>query len=129
MKTKTIKQAVSFKAEPHEVYEALMDSKKHSEFTGDKAVISGKVGGKWSAFGGYAEGVNLKLVPDRKIVQTWRSSDFDEGYFSKVTFDLVKTKTGTKLTFKHEDVPSDQASELKQGWIDYYWEPMKKYFA
>jgi activator of HSP90 ATPase len=128
MKTKTIKQAVSFKAEPHEVYEALMDSKKHSEFTGDKAVISGKAGGKWSAFSGYAEGVNLKLVKDKKIVQSWRSTDFEAGYYSKVTFDLAKTKTGTKLAFKHEDIPADQAAELKQGWIEYYWEPMKKFF-
>lgn len=45
MKTKTIKQTIFFKAEPHDVYEALMDSKKHSKFTGDKAVISRKEGG------------------------------------------------------------------------------------
>jgi hypothetical protein len=30
MKTKTIRQWVTFKASPHEVYEALMDSRKHS---------------------------------------------------------------------------------------------------
>jgi len=29
MKTKSIKQTVAFKVSPHEVYEALMDSKKH----------------------------------------------------------------------------------------------------
>ncbi len=128
MKTRTIKQTVLFKAEPHEVYEALMDSKKHSAFTGDKAVISRKEGGKFSAYGGYAEGKNLRLIPGKKIVQTWRSSDFDEGYFSKVTFELAKVKGGTKLTFKHEGVPSDQYDELKRGWVDFYWEPMKEMF-
>ena len=35
--TKTIEQTVEFSASPHEVYEALMDSEKHSAFTGAKA--------------------------------------------------------------------------------------------
>ena len=38
MDTKTVKQTVTFKASPHDVYEALMDSKKHAKFTGDKAI-------------------------------------------------------------------------------------------
>ena len=126
MKTRTIKQTVFFKVEPHEIYEALMDSRKHSEFTGDKAVISRKEGGKYSACSKYIEGRNLKLVSDKKIVQTWRSSDFDKGYFSTVTFEFAKVKGGTKLKFKHEGVPADQYEEVKNGWIEYYWQPIKK---
>jgi hypothetical protein len=38
MRTKTIHQSVTFKANPHEVYEMLMDSRKHAQFTGVKAV-------------------------------------------------------------------------------------------
>lgn len=34
--TKTIEQSVTFNASPHDVYEALMDSEKHSQFTGAK---------------------------------------------------------------------------------------------
>ena len=41
---KTIKQTAEFKVSSKEVYEALMDSKKHSKFTGQKSVISQKVG-------------------------------------------------------------------------------------
>jgi len=75
MVTRTIKQSVTIKASPHVVYEALMDSKKHAAFTGGKATISRKVGGKFSVFDEYAEGENLELVPDKKIVQSWRASD------------------------------------------------------
>jgi len=125
---KTIKQTLFFKAEPHEVYEALMDSKKHSKVTGDKAVISRREGGKFSVFSGYAEGKNLKLVKDKQIVQSWHSSDFDEGYFSTVTFNFAKEKGGTKVTFKHTGVPSDRYGELKRGWKEFYWEPMKHFF-
>ncbi len=38
--TKTVEQTVTFNASPHDVYEALMDSYKHSQFTGAEAVIS-----------------------------------------------------------------------------------------
>jgi hypothetical protein len=28
----------------------------------------------------------------------------------------------------HSKVPVEQGDEYAQGWIDFYWEPMKKYF-
>ena len=88
MAKNTIKQSVTIKAKPHDVYEALMDAKKHAKFTGGKAVISREVGGKFNVFDGYAEGVNLELVPDKKIVQSWRADDWPKGHYSKATFDL-----------------------------------------
>jgi activator of HSP90 ATPase len=126
MKTRTIRQSVTIKATPHDVYEALMDSKKHSAFTGDKAVISREVGGKFSAFDGYAEGVNLELVPDKKIVQTWRASDWPEGSSSKVTFALKAAAGGTQLTFIQTGIPEEFADDVSQGWQDYYWAPLKE---
>jgi activator of HSP90 ATPase len=126
METKDVKQTVTFKAAPHEVYEALMDSKKHSKFTGDKASISRKVGGKFSAFDGYSEGTNLELEPDKKIVQTWRASDWPEGHFSKATFSFKEIPGGTRLTFTQTGIPAKQYDDIAQGWRDYYWAPMKE---
>lgn len=126
MKTKSIKQAVLLKASPHDVYEALMDSEKHSELTGSGAQISRKVGGKFTAWGGYIDGVNLELVPDQKIVQSWRSSDWPEKHYSHVMFLLEKSKNGTKLTFTQTGVPDLFYDSIKQGWTDYYWKPMKE---
>ena len=126
METKTVKQTATFKASPHEVYEALMDSKKHANFTGDKATISRKIGGKFSTFDGYSEGTNLELIPDSKIMQTWRASDWPEGHYSKVTFSLKEIPTGTRLTFIQTEVPAKQYEDISQGWRDYYWAPMKE---
>jgi activator of HSP90 ATPase len=125
MKTKTIRQTVTFKASPHEVYEALMDSRKHARFTGAGASISREVGGKFTAYGGSLQGENLELVPDAKIVQTWRSDDWPEGHHSRATFSLSKVAGGTRLTFTQTGVPEEFYEDIKQGWIDYYWEPMK----
>jgi uncharacterized protein YndB with AHSA1/START domain len=87
MRTRTIRQSVTFKASPREVYEMLMDSRKHSKFTGDKAIISCKVGGKFTVWE-YIQGVNLELVPNEKIVQSWHGSDWPEGHFSRAIFSL-----------------------------------------
>jgi activator of HSP90 ATPase len=126
MKTKTIHQTVTFKATPHDVYETLMDSKKHAELVGAEAKISKKVGAKFSIYGGEIQGVNLELVPDSKIVQSWRYSDWPEGHYSKATFSLEESKGATKLTFTQTEVPEELYEDVAQGWRDYYWSPMKE---
>lgn len=128
MKTKTIRQTVFFKTSPLKVYDALMDSKKHSVFTGDTAKIGRKVGEKFTAYSGYAEGKNIELIAGRKIVQSWRANDWEEGHYSKVTFLFEHAKEGAKMTFIQESVPEEAYEDIKQGWADYYWEPMKKMF-
>lgn len=126
MNTKTIRQSVTFKASPHDLYEALMDSDKHAQFTGGKADISREVGGRFTAFDGYSEGVNIELVQDEKIVQSWRASDWPEGHYSQVTFLFDKSENGTQLTFTQTGVPEDQYKDISRGWWDYYWNPMKE---
>ncbi len=123
--TKTIRQSATFAASPHHVYAALMDSRKHARFTNSPARISRQVGGKFTAFGGYIEGTNLALVPDRKIVQVWRASGWPANHYSRATFTLKRVKTGTRLTFTQSGVPARHYTSIKKGWIEHYWTPMK----
>jgi len=129
MKTKTIRQSVNLPAEPAAVYEALLDSKQHTAFTQDKAVMSRRVGGTFTAGTGYISGKNLELVPGKKIVQTWHASDWPDGHLSEVSFSFAPVKGGTKLTFMHRNVPDEFYADIKQGWIDYYWKPLRDYLA
>ena len=126
---KIIRQVVTFEASPHEVYEALMDSKKHSAFTGDQASISRQVGSSIQAGDGYISGTNLELIPDQKIVQAWRGSDFPEGVMSKATFTLKAVDGGTRLTFTHSGVPDELFDSIKNGWVEFYWQPLAAWLA
>ena len=126
---KVIRQTVTFLAAPAVVYEMLMDSRRHAKFTGDKARISRKVGGRIMAYDGYIDGLNLALVPNRKIVQSWRGSDWPEGHYSKATFALAKVKGGTRLTFTQSGIPEDQVEPIKEGWKEHYWDKMKALLA
>jgi activator of HSP90 ATPase len=125
METKTIRQTISFHASAHDVYELLMDEKKHALFTGGSARISRNVGGTFVTNDGYSDGKNVELVPDAKIVQTWRASDWPDGHYSMLTITLFPESSGTKLSFVQTGVPDDQYEEISQGWHDYYWSPMK----
>ena len=123
---KTIRQTATFKADPHTVYETLMDSRKHAKFSGAPATISRKKGGAFTTYGGSLSGTNLELIPDKKIVQAWRADDWQAGHYSRATFSLKKVKGGTELSFYQSGVPDKHYEGIKKGWIDFYWTPMKK---
>ena len=86
---KTIKQRVKFRAAPGVVYELLADSRKHTSVTGKKANISRKVGGTFSIDGDEVSGVNVDLLPARRIVQAWRHRRFPEGVFSMAAISAI----------------------------------------
>jgi activator of HSP90 ATPase len=126
VETRDIRQEVTFQTSPHEVYELLMDEKKHGAFSQSKTSISRKVGGEISSGGGYIEGTNLELVPDKKSVQSWGDIDWAEGHLSKATWSFSPTAGGTRMVFTQSGVPSDQHEATFQSWRDYYWDPMKE---
>ncbi len=127
--TTTIKQTELIPAKPIDVYEALTDEKRHSEFTGSKATSDPKAGGKFTAWDGYIFGKNLKLEKAKRIVQEWKTTEWPADFPpSTVEFTLKESKGGTELTMVHSDVPAEQADSYRQGWIDFYWKPLKQYF-
>jgi len=129
MKTKTLQQTVRFKASPQEVYETLMDSKKHTSLSGEPARISRKVGGKFTAWGSHLTGFNLVLKPGEKIVQAWRATGWWPDHHSIAIFDICKVPGGSKLKFTQIGIPPNRYSGHYRGWIETYWTPMKEIFA
>lgn len=125
---KTIKQRVKLAAEPAAIYELLADSRKHSLLTGRKATISRKVGGTFSIGENEVTGVNVDLVPARRIVQAWRHRRFPEGIYSMAAITLTATPNGgTELVLTHRGVPKDLIPETERAWREYYWSAIKAY--
>jgi uncharacterized protein YndB with AHSA1/START domain len=123
---KTIKQRVTFKAPPATVYKVLADARAHRAVTGIAAAISTKVGGTFSVGAGEVTGVNVDLVPARRIVRAWRHRRFPEGIFSMAAVTLTPTATGgTELVLTHRGVPKDLIPETEQTWRDRYWTRIK----
>ncbi len=128
-RTRTIRQEVFIPAKPAEVYGALTDAGKHSEFTGSKATGAARAGARFTAWGGYISGKHVLLEKGKKIVQEWRTTEWPEGAGpSRLTFTLKPSKGGTLLKMVHSKVPSEQAEAYGKGWVESYWEPLKRYF-
>jgi len=128
--TCTIKQSVLIPATPVEVYDAIVNAKKHAAFTGSPAKSANKVGGKFTAWDGYITGKYLKLVPGKKIVEEWRTNDWPADYPpSLIELSFERVNAATRLTMVQAEVPAAQAPQYRQGWKDYYWTPLKTYFG
>jgi activator of HSP90 ATPase len=128
---KTIVQKVVFKnTTAATLYGLYLDPKKHTEVTGASAKISAKEGTKFSAFDSYITGMNLHLVKDKLIVQSWRGSDWKAGD-SDSTFIIHLEQKGKDvlLLATHANVPDNQAKDLGKGWQDFYWNPWKRHLA
>jgi activator of HSP90 ATPase len=125
----TIKQKVVVAASPREVYEAYVDPKKHSKFTGSKATGKAVVGGKYTAWDGYIFGKHLTLEKDKLVVQEWQTTEWPEGYPpSKLELTFKEVSGGTEIQLVQSNVPAAQEDELAEGWIEFYWNPLKEYF-
>lgn len=126
MHTRTLRQTALFKASPSQVYEMLMDSRKHSSLSGEKAKISREVGGRFTAWNGHITGFNLVVKPGEKIVQAWRATGWWSDHYSVAIFNLRRVPHGTKLEFTQIGIPPHRYSGHYRGWIEAYWTPMKE---
>jgi activator of HSP90 ATPase len=125
-----IHQEGVFAVVPARVYEALLDAKQFSAFSGGQpAEIDRVEGGAFSVFGARIKGRNVELVPNTRIVQAWRSEAWAHGDYSVVRFQMTAEGAGTRLVLDHGGFPKSDAADLAAGWKAHYWELLARYFA
>ena len=130
MKSGTIKQTVLIEATPLEVYEAYVDPKKHSAFTGQNATGTPKVGSAFTAGDGYISGKYLALEKGKRILHEWTTTEWPEGYPPSIIELTLRAKGNkTELTMVHSKVPEKQVDYYAEGWKEFYWKPLQKYFT
>lgn len=122
----TLKTTLNASAE--KVYNAWLDSNAHSQMTGGEADIHNAVGASFSAWDGYIEGRNIALETNKRIVQSWRTSEFEESdEDSQIEILLNESEGQTELTLIHTKLSEDGEHYIK-GWKEHYFEPMQVYF-
>jgi activator of HSP90 ATPase len=128
--TRTIVQHVFLPAPAATIFHLLTDPIARSAFTGTVCEGEPIETGRFTASSGYVLGQYEALETDRRIVCTWRTTEWPKGAeASRLEFILEPVDGGTELTMTHSELPASQADDIRQGWIDDCWTPMREHLA
>lgn len=122
----TVSREIPARAE--RIFNAWLSGEEHGKMTGSTATC--EEDGSFTAWDGYISGRTIDQVPNEKIVQSWRTTEFPEGApDSKLTITLTPVEGGTSVTIVHDNIPNGQGAGYESGWSEHYFDPMTKYFA
>jgi uncharacterized protein YndB with AHSA1/START domain len=127
---RNVTQAIDLPASPALLYRMYLDPKRHAEFTGAPVKIAAKVGATFEAFGGALTGTILQVIPNRLIVQSWRSTNFGRRDLdSTLVLSFWPIKGGGRIELTHVNVADGDFAGVSAGWSKYYWTPWAQYLG
>jgi activator of HSP90 ATPase len=129
------KEKLSLSAEipatPKTIYQDWLSSKGHTDFTGGAATIKDEIGSSFTAWDGYISGKITALEPNKRIIQSWRTSEFREET-SDSTLEIIIIASGDDksiLTINHSNIPEGDGAKYDDGWKNHYIEPMIAHYT
>ena len=130
MKREALRVTSTIPVAPTTLYFAWIDSGHHSSMTGSAAKIEPVVGARYSAAGGYVTGKLVILDLGRRIVMSWRTTDFPrDAADSRVEVHFETLGASTRILILHTEIPEGQAEKAKALWNEKYITPMRAYFS
>jgi uncharacterized protein YndB with AHSA1/START domain len=124
----TISLAFDLPAAPARLYRMYVEPKLHAAFTGAPVSIAAQTGSRFKAFGGALSGTILQVVPNKLIVQSWRSTNFGKRAVDStlVLRFLPRGKAG-RIELTHVNVDPSDFGGVSEGWWKYYFVPWRDY--
>lgn len=87
------------------------------------------VGSEFHIFGGSILGKLLKLVPNERIVQTWRLEDWKAGHYSTLDIELIQGSSDSKMVVKWSGIPIGEEDRVRNNFEEYYVKSIKLTFG
>jgi uncharacterized protein YndB with AHSA1/START domain len=82
------------------------------------------------AFGGALSGIILQVVPNRLIVQSWRSTHFaKQDLDSTLMLSFWPQRRGARIELTHVNIADADFAGVSEGWSKYYWVPWRAYLV
>lgn len=131
MKKEALRVTTTVPVAPTTLYFAWIDSTQHAAMTGGgPAKIDGNVGAKYTAMNGYISGKLVILDLGRRMVMSWRTTDFPkDAPDSRVEIHLEALGPSSRILVLHTEIPEGQAEKYKALWNEKYFAPMRAYFS
>ena len=120
---------IDLDTEPLFVYSLWIDPPQQGLITEAFAKINPRPNGSYELWGGVVRGKFILLDPPKKIIQTWRTSEFaPQQASSRLTLDFKAHKHGTRLLVTHENIPDVFLSQFEYAWKEFYFPRLKLHF-
>ena len=104
-----ISQAVVLPAPAESLFAMYTDPAKHAAITGAPVAISVEPGSPFRAFNGALTGATLQIIPQRLVIQSWRSTKFnDADPDSTLILAFTPEETNGRIDLVHLDVPAQR---------------------
>jgi len=125
---RTLTMAVDLPCSAARLYRMYLDPKQHAAITCAPVKIAARAGAPFRAFGGALTGKVLQVVPNRLIVQSWRSTHFGKSDLdSTLILAFFSHDSGTRIELTHVNVADVDFAGVSEGWSKYYWIPWREY--
>ena len=125
-----IEMTVQLPVKSARVYADWLSSEGHTEMTGGPAKIVSEVGSKHTAWDNYITGEIVELSENRLIMMTWRTTEFaDDAENSQLQITFNDNEAGCEVTLNHWKIPEGDGNKYKDGWTEYYFNPMSTYYS
>jgi activator of HSP90 ATPase len=125
-----IQQSIILPARAETLFAMYMDPVRHAEITGSPVTISPAGGSPFLAFEGNLSGSMLTIVAPSLIVQSWRSTHFnDDDPDSTLILTFTPHGEEGRIDLIHLDVPDQDFQGVTDGWEAHYWTPWRRYLA
>jgi hypothetical protein len=130
MKKEALRVSTMVPTAPTTLYLAWLNAEQHSAMTGGVAKIDPQVGGKFTTWDGYISGKLVILDLGRRLVMSWRTTDFPrEAPDSRVEIHFEALGGSTRVTILHTDIPEGQSEKYREAWNEKYFTPMRTFFS
>jgi len=117
-------------ARPEQVFQIWLDSRLHTTITGGNYQIEPVTGGKFTAWDGYICGTLIDIEPSRRISMRWRASEFpQDAPDSPLELTFEDKGNETLVTLNHSTIPEGLGESHRQGWFNFYLDPLVKYYS
>lgn len=149
---KTVKLSETFQCQAKDLFDALTKPELVTAFTRSTAKVDATRGGEFVLFNGNISGKFEEVVPNEKIVQSWRYKQWPAGHFSNVVLEFVQKvspdkwiyKAGspskfffflneqddhTSLNLTQTGVPAGDYDSTIRNWKGYYFNSIKQAFG
>ena len=125
---RTVTLAAVLPSPPARLYAMYLNRAEHAAFTGAPVKIAARAGAHFEAFGGALTGTILQVVPNRLIVQSWRSTGFARRDLdSTLVLSFWPAPGGGRIELTHVNVADTDFAGVSEGWSKYYWIPWRAY--